>query len=123
MTLHLARCLFVLCLGLAMGGLNDVASAQQVPPADVDDAAFAVWLTEQRDGIAQQRTAAQQRYDEQEFACWRRFAVNDCLRAARLQRRQVLDRLRQQDLRLNDAERERRTRKRLRAIGEKQGGG
>ena len=40
-----------------------------------------------------------------EKACWKRFAVNDCVSRARQQRRQTQDRLRQQELALNALER------------------
>lgn len=119
MNRNLIRCFHALSLGLAIGSWNGAAAASVTPPEGADDATFSVWLDEQRNEVAQQRAAAHQAYGEQEFVCWRRFAVNDCLRAARLQRRQTLDALRQWDLQLNDAERERRTERRLRALAEK----
>lgn len=88
-------------------------------PQGLADAPFAQWLAAQRQRIEQARGAARQRYHDDELACWRRFAVNDCLRDARLQRRQVLDALRSDEQGVNAAERERRTGERLRAIEDK----
>ena len=88
-------------------------------PQGLADAPFAQWLAAQRQRIAQGRAAARQRYHDDERACWQRFAVNDCLRDARLQRRGVLDALRRDEQGVNAAERERRTGERLRAIEDK----
>lgn len=88
-------------------------------PQGLADAPFAQWLSAQRQRIAQGRAAARQRYRDDELACWQRFAVNDCLRDARLQRRGALDALRRDEQVVNAAERERRTGERLRAIEDK----
>lgn len=82
--------------------------------------ALAPWLAGQRERVTQARGAAQARFAADETGCWQRFAVNDCLRQARLQRRAVLDQLRQQELALNEIERQRRTEQRLRQLDEKQ---
>lgn len=87
-------------------------------PANND--ALAPWLAQQRARVAQARSTAQTRYETEETACWRRFAVNDCLRSARLERRAALSELRQQELTLNEIERQRRTAERLRQLDEKQ---
>ncbi len=70
--------------------------------------------------MATERRAAQQKFEAAELACWRRFAVNDCVRKARVERRAAVDRLRQQELLLNDLERQRRTAERLRRLEQKQ---
>ena len=88
-------------------------------PQGLADAPFAQWLAAQRQRIEQGRAAARQRYHDDELACWQRFAVNDCLRDARLQRRAVFDMLRRDEQVVNAAERERRTGERLRAIEDK----
>lgn len=80
---------------------------------------FEPWLKAERERVARQREAAQQRYRDEELVCWRRFAVNDCLGEAKRERRGQLDVLRQQDLQLNALERERRTAQRLREIEQK----
>jgi len=96
--------------------------AAQLLRAEVpaSSAALAPWLVQQRARVAQARSVAQTRYETEETACWRRFAVNDCLRSARLARRAALSELRQQELTLNEIERQRRTAERLRQLDEKQ---
>ena len=90
--------------------------------APASNAALAPWLVQQRARVAQARSVAQARYETEETACWRRFTVNDCLRSARLERRAALSALRQQELTLNEIERQRRTAERLRQLDEKQQG-
>lgn len=111
---------FFMVLAVSLGQLALAADA--TPPEGVDDAGFSSWITAQRDDVKQQRAVVGRDYDAQELVCWRRFAVNDCLHAARVQRRQQLEVLRQRDLRLNDLERQRRADQRLRAIADKAGG-
>lgn len=79
------------------------------------------WLNAQRTRIQAARAAAMQRFADSEKVCWQRFAVNDCLREASDERRLQLDRLRQEDLALNDLERQLSSAKRLRALERKQG--
>ncbi|MFT3777227.1 MAG: hypothetical protein QM772_02925 [Ottowia sp.] len=93
------------------------ALAATAPP---DGAPLAPWLSAERARIEAARGAARQRFDEAEKTCWQRFAVNACLREARQQRRAVLDRLRQEDLALNEVERQRLTETRLRQLRQKQ---
>lgn len=88
-------------------------------PAGLTDAEFGAWLRGERDRVARERSAARERYDSDERACWQRFAVNDCLREARVRRRDVLDALRRDELALNAIEREHKTSARLRALGQK----
>ena len=80
------------------------------------------WLESQRERIAQGRTAAAQSFADQEKLCWKRFTVNACLREASSERRATLDRLRQEELTLNDLERKRRTGERLQQLEQKQRG-
>ena len=86
----------------------DAAAAQALaasaPPVSE---ALDPWLQAQRARIASERGAATRHFEEAEKACWQRFAVNDCLQQARVQRRTALDRLRQQELAINDLERQR----------------
>ncbi|MDO5288249.1 MAG: hypothetical protein Q4F13_01255 [Pseudomonadota bacterium] len=91
------------------------AQALAVPPGLTDEA-FDAWLNAERARIASARQALAQRFDEAEKACWRRFAVNDCLRRARQAQRADLAGLRQQELALNAHERQRTTDARLRAL-------
>lgn len=106
---------------LAVSGVCTTAALAQPAPAHPnDDAAFFAAIDAQRGQIATQREQAEQRFNEQEFGCWKRFAVNDCLQDARRERRQALHQLREQELELNAAARKRRVDKRLRAIAEKE---
>ena len=80
---------------------------------------LAPWLASERQRIEAERDAAERKFGEAEKACWRRFAVNTCLRDARLERRAVTDRLRQEDLALNELERQRLTAERMRQLERK----
>lgn len=61
----------------------------------------------ERARIAQQRAEQEAIFAQAEVACYRRFAVSDCLRDARKKRRIALDELRRQEIVLNDEERRR----------------
>ncbi|HWI81661.1 hypothetical protein [Ramlibacter sp.] len=87
-----------------------VAAAQDAP-----DAAVAA----QRARIAAERARVEGDFKLQERACWGKFAVNDCLAAARAKRREALSDLRRQDISLNDAERKQRGAARQRSIEER----
>ncbi len=80
------------------------------------------WINIQRERITQGRSAAATSFANQEKLCWKRFTVNACIRDASDERRATLDRLRQEDLTLNDLERKRRTESRLQGLEKKQGG-
>ncbi|HMN21826.1 MAG TPA: hypothetical protein PKA16_10595 [Ottowia sp.] len=97
----------------------ETSVAALAPPAGLAEADFDAWLKGERTRLAQQRESARQRHAADELACWRRFAVNDCLREARLRQRDVLAAVQRDELALNALERERRTAARLRAIEEK----
>lgn len=70
----------------------------------------------ERARIAAERGKAEARYQDEERACWARFAVNDCLAEARARRRSALADLRRQEISLNDAERKQRAAQRLRSV-------
>ena len=74
----------------------------------------------ERSRIAQQRAAIAAEQAGTEKACWQRFAVEDCLEAARAQARSQLAPLRARELELNQQERQERAAQRLRAIEAKQ---
>ncbi|MDO5693143.1 MAG: hypothetical protein Q4G70_11825 [Pseudomonadota bacterium] len=101
-------------------GPPDRAPVTVTMPAQLSDADFAPWLEGERARVAATREAVQQRFHDAELACWRRFAVNDCVRRARLERRGKLADLRQEELLLNELERKRRTEERLRQLEQKQ---
>ncbi len=78
------------------------------------------WVASQRERIATVRDAAAERFANQEKDCWKRFAVNACIRAANDERRATLDRVRREELTLNDLERKRSATSRLEEIEQKQ---
>ena len=132
-----ASILFALAVGGLAAGCTSTPATPPVPPATVvrpspqsvqapaglSDADFQVWLDAQRARVESARTAAHQSYVEAETACWRRFAVNDCLGAARVKRRSTLDGLRTEELALNQQERQRTTADKLQQLQEKQRAG
>lgn len=101
----------------------DAAAARALAataPPESDADALQPWLDSQRTRIEAARAVAVRRFEADEKACWQRFAVNACIRQARVQRRGVLDRLRQEELAVNDVERQRRTAARLQQLQDKQ---
>jgi colicin import membrane protein len=73
----------------------------------------------QRARIASERAQAEAVFSAQEKACYRKFAVTDCLNAAKAQRRQVLADLRRQEVSVNEAQRKRKAAEHLRSIEER----
>jgi colicin import membrane protein len=72
--------------------------------------------TAERARIAAERGQAEAAFRAEEKDCYRRFAVNDCLSAARDHRRQLLADLRRQEISLNDSQRKRKAAEHLRDI-------
>lgn len=70
----------------------------------------------ERARISTERGKAEATFTAQEKACYGKFAVNDCIAAARAQRREALADLRRQEVGLNDLERKRKAAERLREI-------
>lgn len=93
---------------VALAGLSLNAAAQGVSGPEAE-----------RERIATERSQAETRFAAQEVACYQKFAVNDCLNAAKSQRRERLSDLRRQELTLNAAERKRRASDRVRSIEER----
>ncbi|MDR0457478.1 MAG: hypothetical protein LBH10_00390 [Burkholderiaceae bacterium] len=109
----------------AASAASDAASAASAPDAAASDSAaaakaFEQWDSAERQRIADGRAAANARYEQDRRDCWQRFAVNDCLNAARDRRRATQDALRHDELILNAQERQRRTAARLDEIAHKQ---
>jgi len=102
-----ARILNRLCLlaGLCLAAWS--ALAQTALPMDIGA---------ERERIASERAQHEARYLDAEAACYRRFAVSDCLRDARRLRRAALDELRRQEVVLNDLERKDRAAQALQRI-------
>jgi colicin import membrane protein len=74
----------------------------------------------ERARIRDERAQAQRLYEERERTCHERFAVTSCLDAARAQRRETMDRLRHEELVLDNATRKERAAARTTRIREKQ---
>jgi len=70
----------------------------------------------ERDHIAAERTRVDSAFAVRERECQARFVVTSCLDAARRDRRQTLERLRQQQVVLDEAERKQRAAKRMETI-------
>jgi hypothetical protein len=100
---------------------NQAAAQALAASAPPEGQPLAPWLAAERKRIEAGRKTAAQNFETAEKACWQRFVVNACLHQARVDRRAVLDRLRQEDLALNEVERQRRTAARLRELEEKGG--
>jgi colicin import membrane protein len=94
---------------LAAASLAQAALAQ-----DVDAPAAA-----ERARIAAERSQVEASFRTQEKDCYGKFAVNDCLSAARARRREAISDLRRQEISLNDADRKRKGAERQRAIEER----
>ncbi len=93
---------------VVLAGMVHGARAQ-----DAEDPAAA------RERIARERSQVEAAFKAEEKACYQKFAVNDCLKAARAHRREVMADLKRQEISLNDAERRRKGAERQRAIEER----
>lgn len=96
------------------------ASAATLSEGDPAPSAAAAHRKVERDRIAREREALNARRQEDEAVCYQRFAVEDCLRGVRAKARAGQDRLRAQEIELNDSERREKAAERLRAIEDKQ---
>ena len=101
-----------LLIGLLLGAS---VQAQEVPPTQ--EAPSQVQI--QRARIAAERSKLTAQFDEQEAACYRKFAVNSCLAPLKVKRREAMADLRRQDVILNDAERRRKGAEQLQKAEEK----
>jgi colicin import membrane protein len=106
-----------LCLALLLSTVSSLASAAGT------DAGIAVTLPlsseDERSRIQAERALAEATYEREEAACYERFAVTDCIRKVRKLRREVLDRLRKQEVVINANERKRKALDQLERIKEK----
>ncbi|BEU96414.1 hypothetical protein ACDW_21190 [Acidovorax sp. DW039] len=105
-----------LCASLSTLALaaSDEASKER------EGSAAAAQRAEQKAEIARERARNTESRKQAEARCYKLFAVEDCLREARSQWREVETRLRAQEVQVNDAERKEKARERLRIIEEKQ---
>lgn len=72
----------------------------------------------ERSRIQAERTREEALNVKEEVACYARFAVTNCLRQVRVHRREALDKLRRQELALNDAERKQKALEQMERIKE-----
>ena len=71
-----------------------------------DDVGASLNVLVERTRIIQQRVQFEAIFEKKQQGCYERFAVSDCLRQARRERRMALDELRHQEVILNDLERQ-----------------
>ena len=76
-------------------------------------------IESERSRIQAERAREMARYQTEEAACYARFAVTDCIRKLRVQRREVLDKLRQREVVLNEAARREKAQKQIETIRER----
>ncbi len=105
---HLSLPVFIRSLALAWLCLPVATWAQE--PNDVSS---------ERARIVAERTRVEAAFRAEEKACYGKFAVNDCVKAAKARRRVVIADLRRQEVTLNDAERRRRAAEHLRELEER----
>lgn len=74
---------------------------------------------DERHRIQTERTLEEARNQAREAACNVKFAISDCMHEARVQHRQTLNQLRQQELVLNTAERQQKALEKLAQLQEK----
>jgi len=65
-------------------------------------------LAAERARLTAERSAVDRRAQQEQVACYQKFAVEDCLRASRRQRRTLDDDLKRQEAAINDIDRKRR---------------
>jgi len=76
-------------------------------------------VTAERSRITAERKVVEDHFKQEETACYQKFAVNDCINASRVVRREKLADLRRQEISLNDAERKRKGAEQIRRMEEK----
>lgn len=95
-------------------------AASDEAPKEREGSAAAAQRAEQKAEIVRERARNTESRKQAEARCYQLFAVEDCLREARSQWREVETRLRAQEVQVNDAERKEKARERLRIIEERQ---
>ncbi|WP_404302550.1 hypothetical protein [Alicycliphilus denitrificans] len=123
MRLSLDRFFFGPLAALCLAALLPMqASAQAAAPDAVPPEVQEAQLQRQarRAQIQVERQALQAQRSKEEADCYQQFAVHDCLRGVRTQARAADNRLRRQEVQLNDEERREKAAERLRSIEERQ---
>jgi colicin import membrane protein len=95
---------------VAFGFWISMAAAQQAEDPSI---------TAERARLKAQRNKVEAEFTAQEKACYGKFAVTDCLEAARAKRRDAIGDLRRQEIALNDVQRKRNAAERRHSIDEK----
>ena len=85
-------------VGICLAGVVGAAAAEEAPSSQAE-----------RQRIAEQRRVAESQYTAREAECRQRFVVTSCIDKARADRRQSLDNLHQQEIALDEVERQQRT--------------
>jgi colicin import membrane protein len=113
-----------LCTWLLAASVHAQAVASgkepQDSPAATAAASAAAQRTVEHERIRREREALRIQRQQDESACYQRFAVEDCLRRVRAGVRDAEARLRLQEIELNDAERKEKAAERLKIIEERQ---
>ena len=102
-----------LVVGALLLGLAGIAPAQPAPAGAPSS------MAAERLRIEQERKREENRYAQEEAACYQRFAVTDCLREVRVRRRATFEDLKRQEIVLNDAERKNRAAEQVKRAEEK----
>lgn len=76
----------------------------------------------ERARLAAARSHVESTFNAEEKACYSKFAVNDCLTAAKVRRRQALEDVRRQEIAINDAERKRKAAEKRRSHEDRSAG-
>ncbi len=93
----------ILSMAWAMGLVMAAAFAQAIEfQTSASELAF---ISEQRIAVNAEKKAVHDLFQETSKACWKKFAVNDCLANARLQKFQSLAPLDQREVQLNARQR------------------
>lgn len=107
-----------MAIAQSAGGATPAATASATVPADGMLAGLNVDSERKRIGIERQQ--AEDKFNREQVVCYQKFAVNDCIDAARAVRRATLADLRRQEISLNDAERKRKGAEQIRRMEEKE---
>ena len=102
-------CLLTLISGPAQSQTTANPPLLSLPPLAAPTLSYEL----QRANIEAQRSVVQTQFDEAAVVCYQRFAVNDCLQAARTVRRDRLADLRKQSLAVRDAQAQQKATERL----------
>lgn len=112
--------IYVLCLAAQAGVLSPAWAQARPEPESAERKAAHAQRTTERAHIANERKAIAARRLKAETACYKLFAVEDCLRVERGRAREAEAGLRNREMQINEAERKEKAAERLRSIDEKQ---